>query len=331
MRSGLSSAEGLPQAGAAVAERDVEAVHLEIVADHVAGGGLVVDDEDVLGLTLMASPPGSAGSTISKVAPVPGPSLVASMRAAVQLDDALGDRQAEPGRALAAGRLRREALEAAEQPRHVLRREPGALVAHADRGDLARARSSRTSMAPPVGLYLMALLTRLSTASRRRSWSPLAVTATGAARARWLWLLALGERPVGRRRPRRRARRDRSAADGCGCRGHRLMASAIRVSTISVRRRADIADVVDLRARRGSIAGMSVARMSDSISVRPRMTPSGFFRSWATVPRISLLKRVGAAQAAPPARRGARWPWSARACAARPAPRDRMFASCSCS
>jgi hypothetical protein len=34
-----------PKARAAVAERDLEAMHAEIVADHLAGGGLVINDK----------------------------------------------------------------------------------------------------------------------------------------------------------------------------------------------------------------------------------------------------------------------------------------------
>ena len=51
------------------------------------------------------------------------------MRPAVQLDDALDDREAEPGRALAAGGLGREPLKAAEQPAYILGRKAGPVVA----------------------------------------------------------------------------------------------------------------------------------------------------------------------------------------------------------
>ena len=54
-RSGTSVSTARAQALAAVAERHVEAVHLEVVADHVAGRRLVVDDEDVLLLGHAAS------------------------------------------------------------------------------------------------------------------------------------------------------------------------------------------------------------------------------------------------------------------------------------
>src|SRR5262249_43389298 len=53
--------------------------------------------------------------------------------ATMQLDNALDDRQAEPGRALATRRFGGQALETTEQARHVVRREPGALVLDADR------------------------------------------------------------------------------------------------------------------------------------------------------------------------------------------------------
>ena len=51
-----------------------------------------------------------------------------------------------------------------------------------------------------------------------------------------------------------------------------------------------VADIGELRQH--VFVGRAGARRSSPsmISVRPRITPSGFFRSWATVPRISLLK-----------------------------------------
>src|SRR5262249_59296102 len=58
----------------AVAQGDGEAVHFEVVADHLAGRRLVIDDEDVLALAHDSS---AAGSTMVKVEPLLGPSLSA--------------------------------------------------------------------------------------------------------------------------------------------------------------------------------------------------------------------------------------------------------------
>ena len=64
----------------AVAEGDVEAVHLQVVADHVAGGGLVVDHEDVLLLGHCASASSRSGNAIAKTAPPAEPGLSTKMR-----------------------------------------------------------------------------------------------------------------------------------------------------------------------------------------------------------------------------------------------------------
>ncbi len=52
---------------------------------------------------------------------------------------------------------------------------PGPLSRHRDQRVVAVCARPRCSMRPPIGEYLMALLTRLSIASRRRSGSPLTV------------------------------------------------------------------------------------------------------------------------------------------------------------
>src|SRR5438876_11067130 len=52
--------------------------------------------------------------------------------AAMHIDDAFDDRQAEARRTFSGRRLGREPLEAAEQPAEILRREAGALVGDAD-------------------------------------------------------------------------------------------------------------------------------------------------------------------------------------------------------
>src|SRR5829696_1020258 len=225
--------EALAQSRAAVAQVDLEAVQLEVVADHVPGGGLVVDDEDAR-RNAHGSTQRSVGSRISKTAPLPWPSLAASivppwsstMRLAidrpspVEVSPPVGRaerRWKRPNRRDMSSRLR-------PGPLSLTRIEAW-----------PRLRATATSMAAPFGLYLIALLIRLSSAS--------------------------------------------------------LIASAIRVSTISVRRFAE-SRIWPICAAAASFASGFAARSSDSISARPRMTPSGFLRSWATVPRISLLKRL---------------------------------------
>ena len=79
-RSGLRLLDRGAQRLAAVAERHVEAVHLQVVADHVAGGGLVVDDEDVLLLAHAASVSSSSGNAMANTAPPAEPGLSTKMR-----------------------------------------------------------------------------------------------------------------------------------------------------------------------------------------------------------------------------------------------------------
>src|SRR5262245_61377592 len=91
----------------------------------------------------------------------------------MQIDDTLDDRKAEAGRGFACSRLRREPLETAEQSRNVLRRQarPWSLTCTSIPPCSC---ATKRSMAPPFGLYLTALLTRLSIASRMRSASQMA-------------------------------------------------------------------------------------------------------------------------------------------------------------
>src|SRR5829696_8318855 len=279
--------EALAQARAAVAQGDLEAVQLEVVADHVPGGGLVVDDEDVR-RNAHGSTQRSVGSRISKTAPLPWPSLAASivppwsstMRLAidrpspVEVSPPVGRaerRWKRPNRRDMSSRLR-------PGPLSLTRIEAW-----------PRLRATATSMAAPFGLYLIALLIRLSIASASRSWSPSSET-SGALPT--LIVCSLRSASV-RFAPATSAT---SAPRSIGSlriwmSSASLIASAIRVSTISVRRFAE-SRIWPICAAAASFARGFAARSSDSISARPRMTPSGFLRSWATVPRISLLKRL---------------------------------------
>ena len=63
---------------------------------------------------------------------LPGPALSAVDLAAMHIDDPLDDRQAEAGRAFAGGGFGGQALEAAEQPAEIFRRQAGALVGDVD-------------------------------------------------------------------------------------------------------------------------------------------------------------------------------------------------------
>ncbi len=55
-RSGTLVAIAARKALAAVAQRYREAVHLEIIADHLAGRRLVIDDKDVLAVAHVTTP-----------------------------------------------------------------------------------------------------------------------------------------------------------------------------------------------------------------------------------------------------------------------------------
>ena len=98
----------------------------------------------------------------------------------MHVDDALDDGEPKAGRAFAGGGFGGETLEAAEQPAEILRRQAGALVGDADR-DIVLFNGDLDGDLAPIGLYLMALLTRLSIASRMRSASHIVVSWFGAA------------------------------------------------------------------------------------------------------------------------------------------------------
>src|ERR1700734_1153758 len=63
-----------------------------------------------------------------------GAGAVGGDLAAMHVDDALDDRQAQASRAFPGGGFGREPLEAAEQPSEILRRQAGALVGDTDHG-----------------------------------------------------------------------------------------------------------------------------------------------------------------------------------------------------
>jgi hypothetical protein len=135
------------QALAAVAQRHGEAVHLEIIADHLAGRRLVVDNDDVRALGHDRS---LSRAVYGKGRALSGPGAVGGHLAAMHVDNALDDRKPEAGRAFAGGRFGGEPLEAAEQPAEVLRRQAGAFVGDADDG-VESSWVTSTVILPPIG------------------------------------------------------------------------------------------------------------------------------------------------------------------------------------
>src|SRR5262249_22295661 len=166
----------LAQALAAVAQGDGEAVHLEVIADHLAGRRLVIDDEDVLALTHDSS---VAGSTMVKVEPLLGPALSAvtsppcmsMMRLTMESPSPV---ELSPAVGLADSRWKRPN----RRPR-----SSGDRPAPSSATRMMVLSSSwltDTAILPPIGEDLMALEARLSIASRIRSVSHMVTMFGGA-------------------------------------------------------------------------------------------------------------------------------------------------------
>src|SRR5712692_2781072 len=164
------------QALAAVAQRHGKAVHLEIIADHLAGRRLVIHDDDVLALGHDIS---VAGKMTVKVDPCPGPALSAVtwppcmsiMRLTIESPRPV---ELSPAVGLAESRWKRpnnRPRSSGESP------APWSVMRMIV---LFCARLTTTAILPPIGLYLMALLTRLSIASRIRSASHMVTKFGGA-------------------------------------------------------------------------------------------------------------------------------------------------------
>src|SRR5712672_263070 len=270
------------QALAAVAQRHGEAVHLEVLADHLAGRRLVIDADDVLALGHVIS---VAGNVTVNVDPCPGPALLAvtwppcmsMMRLTIDKPRPV---ELSPAVGLAESRWKRpnnRPRSSGERPApwsamRITVSPPSWVTA--------------TVILPPIGEYLMALLNRLSIASRIRSVSHMVTIFGGADTAMVCCLLTADGRLES-------ATSATSAATSTGSRRIVMskasaIASEIRWSTIEVRRL-----VASLMCSTWAVTfslGEPAPISSVSISVRPRITPSGFFRSCATVPRISFLK-----------------------------------------
>src|SRR6266480_7398084 len=151
-------------------------MHLEIIAEHLAGGRLVVDDDDVRVLGHDAS---VAGNVTVKVEPCPGPGLCAvtwppcmsMMRLTIDKPSPV---ELSPAVGFADSRWKRPN----NRPRSSGDRPAPWSVMRMML--LFFSRLTTTAILPPIGLYLMALLTRLSIASRIRSASHM-VTKFGSA------------------------------------------------------------------------------------------------------------------------------------------------------
>ena len=138
----VDGAEAVVQDGALVA------FALEAVADGVGERRLVLDDQHAAHAALPSWARGVAGSVTVNVDPDAELALDVDL-AAVVLDDVPDDGEAEPG---AAGRARAslvDAVEALEDPRHLVGRDADALVGDGDRDRGRRCASAASSTLPP--------------------------------------------------------------------------------------------------------------------------------------------------------------------------------------
>src|SRR5712671_120023 len=259
------------QALAAVAKRHGKAVHLEVLADHLAGRRLVIDNDNVLALGHEIS---VAGNMTVKVDPCPGPSLsavtrppcISIMRLTIESPRPV---ELSPAVGFADSRWKRPN----NRPRSSGDRPaPSSAMRMMV---LFCSWETTTAILPPIGLYLMALLMRLSIASRIRSESHMVTKFGGADTVIACCLLtakgwlasatSLTNAPTST--GSRRMVMSKASA----------IASEIRWSTIEVRR------LVASRMCSTWAVTLSLEEpaliSSVSISVRPRITPSGFFKS----------------------------------------------------
>src|SRR6266516_3539491 len=159
--------DGLAQTDTAIAQADVEAMHAQIVSDHFAGGLFVVHHDDVLRWGHVT------GNVILNVAPFPGPALSTSIRPPCRSTIRLTIErprpvEVSPAVGFAERRWKRpnsREMSSGDRP------APWSLTCTSIPPSSC---VTKRSMAPPIGLYLTALLTRLSIASRMRSASHMA-------------------------------------------------------------------------------------------------------------------------------------------------------------
>ena len=171
---GHAALDLLAQALAAVAQGHGEAVHLQIVADHLAGGRLVIDDNDVLALAHASRIFSLASFGGCRQRDGEGRALARS--GAVRPSPCRHAYQQSVSRSTARGpssfRHRSAWQKAAENGRKDGRDPPATGPGPGRARGSGRSRHPRRpsiSILPPIGLYLIALLTRLSIASRIRS------------------------------------------------------------------------------------------------------------------------------------------------------------------
>src|SRR5882757_10028788 len=279
---GHAGLDGAAQAFAAVAQGHGEAVHFEIVADHLARRRLVIDDDDVLTLAHDVS---VAGRTMVKVDPWPGPSLLAvTSPPCMSIIRLTMDKPSPVELSPAVGLADRRWKRPNSRPRSSGERPAPSSTTRMT--VLSSSWVTTTEIRPPIGLYLMALETRLSIASRMRSVSHIVTMFEGADTVIDCCLLTASGWLAS-------ATSLTNAAMSTGSRRMVMskasaIASEIRWSTIEVSRlvASRIWSIWEVMLSFDALVEIS----SVSISVRPRMTPSGFFRSCATVPRISFLK-----------------------------------------
>ena len=131
--------------------------------------------------------------------PLPMPSLCASTRALVQLDQALHQRQADAQAALAAVERALALHEQLEDVRQQLRRRCRCRCrARRSCASPSLGAQRRARCCPPRGVYLAALLSRLATTCARRAKSPYSQTgARRAPRPTELLALRVDQRPRG--------------------------------------------------------------------------------------------------------------------------------------
>src|SRR5436190_9083453 len=164
------------QALPALAQRHAEAVHLQVIPDHLAGRRLVIDNDDVLILRHGISVPGSI--TVN-VEPCPGPPLsavtwppcISIMRLTIESPSPV---ELSPAVGFAESRWKRPN----KRPRSSGDRPAPSSVTRI--AVFPPCCVTSTVIFPPIGLYLMALLMRLSMASRIRSASHIVTKFGGA-------------------------------------------------------------------------------------------------------------------------------------------------------
>src|SRR4029079_14470412 len=176
----------LTQAAAAVAKAHLETLHLQIFADHLARRRFVIDHDDVTARRH------AAGNLIVKVVPGPAPLLSAMTEPPCRLTMRLTMERPRPVELSPAVGLADSRWKRPNSRDRSSGERPGPWSA------MEMATSfccgvTETRIVESRGLYLIALLIRLSIASRMRSASQVAGTCLGPENSTvWFFLAALG-------------------------------------------------------------------------------------------------------------------------------------------